>query len=465
MASLVEVLPENSSVVWKPNPGPQTEFLSCPEHEVLLGGAAGGGKSDGLLMSGVRWHENRYHRAILFRKTFPELKDLIRRSYEIFPAFGARYKQSSHEWIFPSGAIFEFGSMERQADVYKYKRAWNWAGFDELTHWPANGIGKDGFPINEEYQLIVGSRLRTPAHSGLPIEARASSNPGGAGHAWVRQRFRIPDNGYRSNYFDPITKRWRCFIPARVKDNPYLAGTSYEQDLDALPDDLRKMLKDGRWDVMAGAMFSEFNWHHHTCDPFPIGATWRLYRGGDDGFNAPACVLWAADHDQRTYIVGELYRSGMNAETMAEETMRRDRMVSMSNAADEQPFLNPNSLAGTMDCSSFNESGIGSRGTGRAQIMNRMGCNWQPSQKGAGSRVAGWGLVHSALQKKLPDGKPALIIFRSCTNLIRTLPVMPKDKHNPDDVDTTCDDHAGDALRNVLQHRPNLVSVGKVKGF
>jgi hypothetical protein len=458
------LLAPNEIKIWGPNPGRQHEFVANVEREVLYGGAAGGGKSDGLLGSALLEYKNRAHRAIIFRKTFGELKDLIDRSHEVYPALRGRYKSSAKEWRFPSGAMIEFGHMEKMKDVYKYKRAWNFIGFDELTHWPTTGVDPaTGEPICFPYLFLLG-RLRSVVGSGCKLRIRATTNPGGAGHEWVRARFKIPDDGGASEVYDYLVKEWRLFIPSRIADNPFLSGTPYEDTLNALPEDTRKMMKDGRWDVVAGAMFSEFDHRIHVCDPFPIPIGAKIWRGGDDGFNAPAAVYWGFKLDGRTYIAGELYKPGLTPEAMAEEVLKRDRALPVQD--DEGVIVtNEEALAGSIDSSAFNEIGVSNaRGTGRGQIMNTLGCRWQPAQKGPGSRIAGANLIHSYLREKLRDGKPKLIIFRNCTNLIRTLPTLPKDPTNPEDVDTEAEDHAYDGLRYFLQHKPNVVTQKKLSG-
>src|SRR5438874_12107887 len=107
-------------VLWKPNPGPQTEFLACPAREVLLGGSVGGGKTDALLMSALSQVANPLHRAIIFRRSFPQLRDLIGRSHELFLPLGAGYNKQDKQWRFPSDAIVEFGFLDADEDKYNY---------------------------------------------------------------------------------------------------------------------------------------------------------------------------------------------------------------------------------------------------------------------------------------------------------------------------------------------------------
>ena len=419
-------------VVWSPNPGPQAEFVACMEREVLYGGAAGGGKSEGLLASALRDTGNRYHRAILFRRSFPQLRALIDKAYQIYPTAGGVYREGPKEWRFPSGASIRFGYLETPADAYQYQGfEFNWMGFDELTQ----------LPTDDAYIYLTGSRLRTLAASGLDEKIRAATNPGGNGHGWVRQRWNIPGDGSSTESWDSQTKSWRLFIRSNIKDNPHLAGTKYEENLNRLPSALRAALKEGRWDIVAGAKFSEFSHAVHTCDPFTIDPEWNVWRGADDGMNAPASILWFIKRDGIYYVIGELYRSGMIAEVMSEAVLKKDESITGRQS--------PN-LTGSIDSSSFNDAGVGNQvGIGRAQVMNRLGCRWRPCEKTNTSRVAGANLIHS-LQRIQPNGKPGLIIFKTCRNLIATLPTLPVDPNNIEDVDTDSDDHCFAAGTMVL---------------
>lgn len=128
------------------------------------------------------------------------------------------------------------------------------------------------------------SRLRAVEGSGLRLEVRATSAPGGVGHSWVKSRWNIPDDGSASEAIDPATDFRRVFIPARIQDNPYLAGTEYERQLAALPEATRKALLLGRWDVFECAVFSEWDYNLHTCEPFEVPETWEMWRACDDGY-------------------------------------------------------------------------------------------------------------------------------------------------------------------------------------
>ena len=168
----------NPRIVWAPQPR-QEIMMSRPEFEALYGGAAGGGKSDYLVAEALRQVQIPQYRAIIFRKTYPELEDIISRSHELYgSAFPrAKYNESKHAWRFPSGAMIYFGQMQHTKDKLKYQgRHFDFVGFDELTHF-----------AEEEYMYLF-SRVRSSA-PGLRTYIRSTANPGGPGHPWVKARF------------------------------------------------------------------------------------------------------------------------------------------------------------------------------------------------------------------------------------------------------------------------------------
>jgi hypothetical protein len=449
-------MPKEASAIptiWEPNPGPQLEFLSCPEREALYGGAAGGGKSDGLLVAAASDKDSPWMRSILIRRTFPELKDLIRRSKDIYPAMGGRYRESTKEWFFKEGGIIEFAYLKKESDKYNYQgRQFSFIGWDELTQWK-----------NDLSYLYLLSRLRAPKGANVTLRVRATTNPGGVGHHWVKSRFGIQDDGLASSVYDEDTDTNRVFIPAKIVDNPFLHGTTYEKDLNALPENLRRMLKEGRWDILEGVMFTEWDQRIHVVKPFALPGNARIWRSCDDGHNAPAAVLWFAEIDSRVYVVAELYQNGLVAEDLGAMTLRRDKRLPILDA--DGVRYHEGTLSGPIDPSAFADTGMKrNRGESRGKTMNEMGCNWRPAHKGANSRRQGCQLIHSMLKGKLTDGLPKIQIFQNCKNLIRTMPALPIDGLDPEDIDTTAEDHAYDALRYGLQSSAAVIRKQRLKG-
>ena len=208
--------------------------------------------------------------------TTEELRELIFKSQELYPKIwpGIKWSERKMQWTAPSGARLWMSYLDRDEDVLRYQGlAFSWIGFDELTQW--------GNPYAWNY---MRSRLRSTAPD-LPIFMRATTNPGGRGHHWVKKMF-IDPSPYgkafdatdietheilrypagHSKAGKPLFKR--RFIPARLSDNPYLSETGdYEAMLLSLPEQQRRQLLDGDWDIKEGAAFTEFDRDIHVIEP------------------------------------------------------------------------------------------------------------------------------------------------------------------------------------------------------
>jgi hypothetical protein len=417
------------NVIFKANEGPQEDFLAAGETDVLYGGAAGGGKSYAMLIDPLRFAHRSAHRALIIRRSMPELRELIDKSRELYPkAFpGAKYKEVEKLWVFPSGAKMEFGFLERDADVYRYQgQAYSFIGFDEITHLPTE------FAWN-----YLASRLRTTDPE-IETYMRCTANPGGAGANWVKKRYidpSPPNESFRGA--DGLTRK---FIPARLQDNPYLAKDGrYEQMLNALPPTQRKQLLDGNWDVAEGAAFTEFNPFDHVITPFEIPIHWERTKGIDYGYaSESACVWGAVDPSDGTLIIyRELYKKGL---------LGTDLAGMMTEMEYEDPF----SVPGVLDTACWSRTGT--TGPTVGETLQRAGHKLRRADK---NRIQGKIQIHEYL-KLQPSGRPRIQIFNTCPNLIRELQGIPLDKAKPEDVDTHASDHAYDALRYLIMARPRI---------
>lgn len=225
-------VPIRTSRYWPHHPHvKQAAFLSLPHSEALYGGAAGGGKSDALLMAALQYVDIPGYSAILFRRTFPDLNQpgaLIPRSKEWLAGTDARWNDNDHRWYFPSGATLTFGHLQHEDDKLKYQGAeYHFIGWDELTQF-----------TETQYKYVSFSRGRRTVDLQVPIRVRAASNPGGPGHNWVKQRFLTEG-----------VSRGRIFIPARVLDNPSLDADEYIRSLQNLDHHTRRQLLEGDWDA------------------------------------------------------------------------------------------------------------------------------------------------------------------------------------------------------------------------
>lgn len=290
---------------WSPHrPTPkQLAFLALDSKEALYGGAAGGGKSDALLMGGLEYVDVPGYAALLLRRTYAELSKsdgLIPRSHAWLANTAARWNDGLKQWTFPSGATLSFGYLDNPNDHYQYQStAYQYVAFDELTHFREN-----------QYRYLF-SRVRRPKGFPVPLRVRAGSNPGGVGHAWVYKRFvRGPLPAGRS------------FIPATLDDNPHLDKEAYEANLEELDPVERARLRHGDWLVQReGLVYPGFE----ACvvDRIPEGLAGMGVGGLDFGWNNPFAAEWGLlDRDDVLWIVGERYAAKVEISRHAEHLPR-----------------------------------------------------------------------------------------------------------------------------------------------
>ena len=449
-------------VVWAPQPR-QRIFLARPEDEALYGGAAGGGKSEALVMEALRQVGIPHFRGLILRKTYPQLTELIDKSLRYYTqAFpGAVFRETTHTWVFPSGAKVRFASLPHPRDKLNFQGlAFDYIAFDELTHF-----------TREEYMYLL-SRNR-PGGPGTRCYVRATANPGGIGHGWVKERFitagpplRTVWEAYPVLFPDGHTerrRRSRVFVPSTVFDNGILLRNDpdYLTRLAALPQAERKALLYGDWDSFSGQVFCEWRndpAHYrdrvgtHVIAPFRIPPDWPVYRGFDWGYRHPFSVCWfAEDRDGRLYHIRELYGCasdghgqplpntgvGWTAKQIAEEIRRVER---------EDPNLRGRQIHGVADPAIFQRDG----GESVGEIMERHRVYWD---RGDNTRLAGKQQLHNRLAMG-EDGRPMLYVFSTCRHFIRTVPALVYAQVDVEDVDTAGEDHIYDACRYVLMAHP-----------
>ena len=433
--------------------------MARSEDEVLYGGAAGGGKSDALVIEALRQVGVPHYRALILRKTYPQLSELIDKTMRYYrPVFPrAKYNSSSHTWTFPSGAKITFGSMFRAQDKYNYQgRAFDFIGVDELTHFTW-----------EEYSYVM-SRNR-PTGPGTRVYMCATANPGGVGHGWVKARFITPaPPGTRMVQLVDVKtpdgtvvkmRRTRIFIPSTVFDNKKLLENDpgYLGNLASLPEAEKQALLYGDWDSFSGQVFTEWRndpahyedqrWTH-VIKPFRIPANWKIWRGYDFGYAKPFSVGWyAADEEGRLYRIKELYGcTGTPNEGTKVNPVEQARMI--REAEENDPNLKGRHINGVADPAIFDES----QGESIAQMQEKHPnyLFWTP---GDHTRLAGKMQMHYRLAFD-GEGRPMFQVFDTCKHFIRTIPNLVYDETNVEDIDTTQEDHIYDECRYVMMENP-----------
>jgi len=445
---------QEREIVFQPNPGPQTDFLAASEREVLYGGSAGSGKSFALLADPMRYFNNSNFSGLILRRTNDELRELIWKSQELYPKIypGSKWQEKKSQWVFPSGGKLWMTYLERDEDVLRYQGlSFSYIAFDELTQYAT--------PFAWNY---MRSRLRSTDPT-LPLFQRATTNPGGRGHGWVKKMFVDPapsnikfaatdiDTANTLTFPKGHEKEgqplfYRRFIPATLKDNPYLMQDGqYEANLLALPETQRRQLLEGDWDVADGAAFSEFKQSDHVCEPFDIPPDWRRFRSCDYGYSSYSAVHWfAIDPSYETlYVYRELYLSKNTGKDLAKAVLEAEHGESIQ--------------YGILDSSCWHNRG--QIGPSIAEEMISIGCRWRPSDRSAGARVAGKNRFHEVLKVDPVTETAGIIFFNTCRQIISDLPVIPSDPKGSDDIDPRhASDHTYDSVRYGIMSRPKAFS-------
>lgn len=463
----------NVEIKWRPQPRQMTFFKAMglqhafdggtpqPPLAKLIGygGAAGGGKSDALVMA-----------SIIFCMTFPNSNvgyfrlryvqlagpggPIMRATELLAPLVRAKlckWNGTDSKFTFWNGSIIKFGNLENYHQVVNDYQGlqFDFVAFDEATHqtW-------------DKVSYLLG-RLRATNDNVIRPFMALATNPGGIGHSWYKRIF--VDSGEPEEVRevtleeDGKEKAEVMFIPAKLSDNKILMDRDpdYERNLRLLPEVLQRQLLDGDWDIIDGVAFNEFRRSIHVCKPFEIPKDWTRFTSADWGYAKPYAVGWyAIDFDGRLYKYRELYGWGgkpdVGSRVDPEDVAKK--MLEIEREAGE------NIRFRVIDDAVFGSKQDNSPSIG--EQFARAGVYWQPVGKGKGSRISGKLEMHYRL--KVPDDydpykpetHPMLIFFETCVHTVRTIPVLLLDENNPEDVDTDMEDHAYDETRYACMSRP-----------
>lgn len=400
-------------------------------------------------------------RTIIFRRTFADLeRSVVDPLMQEIPQDVATYNRSAHVWRFVNGSVIELAYLKHQDDVLNYQGAeYQLVIWEELTQF-----------TEFQYKYML-SRLRAGGkvkerldELGWKPRTIATTNPGGPGHLWVKARFidpAPPRTRFKTRAtLDEPKPGVRCYMPARVTDNPHI-DASYVERLQRLGGNLAKAFLDGDWDVLEGVRFDTWKQSRHviTVEEFQ-GMFWST--GGlpvvgvrravavDYGSKAPFCALWGvALGDDLVIVYREVYQAGLTPTQQAEAILAAE---AEGERMDDRPLpvvMDPSMWARPMDNPLGVKVGkdLPPEGSIADKYRKVLG---QQVHKARNDRVGGWALVDEHLRVR-EDGLPRLLVVETCRNLIRTLPALPRDARNPEDVDTHAEDHAADSLRYLLQ--------------
>ncbi len=477
----VAPLINQENVAWEPQYGSQTAFLTCPLFEVMLHGNRGGGKTDSLIMDFAQHVGKGYGadwRGILFRQTFPQLQDVIAKTKKWFFRIWQKdvdvfYNESSHTWKWATGEELYLRQINKDADYWNFHgHEYPWIGWEELCNWSSPTLYKRMF-----------SCCRS-SNKDVPRKIRATTNPYGPGHNWVKFRFRLPgwsdvpilDSVDEDGNIEPS----RMAIQSSLSENRVLLNSDPDYRQRILAAARNKAERDawdvGSWDIIAGGMFDDvWNPSTHIVQPFTIPHSWKIDRSFDWGSSRPFSVGWWAESDGTDYqdsngqwrssVRGDLYRInewyGWNGkpnegcQMLAVEIAKGivEREVGWGFRTVRGTRVKP----GPADTSIWtveNGNDIASDMAKPITIGKHRynGVQWTRADKRAGSRIIGWEAIRKVLKAAAPvDGKPretpGLFVFNTCTHFQRTVPVLPRDEKKMDDVDTDAEDHTADEVR------------------
>jgi hypothetical protein len=383
----------------------------------------------------------------------PQADDLIERAKEIYLPTGAEWRAYDRTFTFRGGGRVRFRPLENTSDAQRFQG-------QNVSHIAVEEAGN--YPDPRAIDMLFGA-LRSKA--GVPVQMILTANPGGPGHQWIKHRYIDPapmglkplrrklDNGEMSHEY--------CYIPSRVQDNQLLlqADPGYIQRLHLVgsPELVRAWLQ-GDWTVTLGAYFPEFSLDRHVVAPIELPAHWHRFRAMDWGSARPFSVGWyavATGDVLPQFPRGSLLRyrewCGSTGQPNVGLKLTAEEVAAGILQREQNDMPSDRRMIGYLDPAAFAQDG----GPSLAERMARVGCHFVAADNkriGDLGRAGGWDEVRSRLRG---DGeKPALLIFSTCKDLIRTLPALQHDRSRPEDVDTEAEDHAADELRYACMSRP-----------
>lgn len=491
----VSSIPAN--VVWRPQAGSQCMFLNCPIFEALYEGTRGNGKTDSLLMDyakdvgkgyGAAW------RGILFRKTYKQLADVVAKSKKWFPRiFGpaAKWNQGDYYWHWPTGEMLLFRHWMRDDDYENYHgHEYSWLGLEELCNWATPTILTKMTSTVRCSDVVLGQSI--------PMRIRATTNPYGPGHGWVKKRYNLSlpvrDRKVMRNLVDKDGKPMpdRVAIHGDIRENKILlaADPHYIEKLNASckSEAERKAWIYGSWDIVAGGMFDDlWKTEVHNLLAFDIPKSWAIKPAMDWGTAHPFSLGWWAVSDGtdarlrtgniRSTVRGDIFRIRewygadpeevnvglkLDAITVARGMMQRQVDWGIHKWVTE-------GVADGAIKSHTNGASVQEDFAKEIRLDNGMtypGIRWKLSDKSSGTRKLGWQACRQRFMNSYPgkNGRPreypGIFIFgQYCPMWIDKVLALPRDPDDMEDVDSESEDHNGDETRYFVYEQPHDIGI------
>ena len=420
----------------KPYPK-QLEFYKSTSKFICYGGARGGGKSHAMRQKFELLALNYPGiQILLLRRTLAELTEnhvnVLQKKY--YKSTVANYRDAKKELVFINGSRIKLGYCDNEKDVLQYQgQAYDVIGMEEAT-------------LFTEFQFnALTESLRLSGQCKVQFKPRMyfTCNPGGVGHAWVKRLFIDRDYKPTENPDD------YNFIAAKVYDNEYLMkyNPDYINTLMNLPEERRKAMLDGNWDVYDGQYFKEFNREIHVIEPFDIPSHWKIYFTMDYGLDMLAGYWIAVDEINDAYVIREIAGEDIIISEAA-KLIKQNTNEKVYEYLAPPDLFNRRQETGKSVADIFAENGI---------ILNRT----------SNDRIDGWMAMKEWLKvydRKLEDGTTKkdtkLKIFNTCTYLIKCIPLLQYDTKRITDVSTEPHDitHGPDAIRGFCVYRTSAAN-------
>ncbi len=444
------------NVGWSPNPGSQSLFLSCPFKEVLYYGTRKAGKSMSLLIDFLQDVGKGYGpiwRGVLFRRTFPQLRDLVFESQilykKIFPK--AEYNKSEGTWYFPDGENLKFAYMDNEKDYGNFHgHAIPWIGWDELCEWP---------DLNA-YDLMKSCNFASAPIKAIP-RIRSTANTWGIGRAGVKGYFVDPAGRWGVPIKNDQGEKRIAIFGNMLENLPFMEnqGKAYRKTLFGLSDEeLKKSWIFGSWDVKIGSFFADAWDERKNVIPisqcFAPPSDWFCFRSFDWGSASPFSVGWWCESDGNVAPNGLYYPRGTLIRFAEWYGRKREKgkisglylsneQIGKEIREREKQWGNLKIRKGPADNQIFEERGGDS-------IHKQMGGDlFVESDK---SRVPGWAQVRNRLIGNKEFG-PGLLVMEWCYDFKRTIPYLQRDVKNLEDIAPNQEDHVGDEVRYACMFR------------
>lgn len=459
---------DNPIIIWQPQKGPQTALLTCPVFEVFFGGARGGGKTDGMLGEWVA-HASQYGakaKGLMVRRRRTELMDTIDRSRALYNPLGAKFAEQDKIWTFPDGAKLKFSYLENDKDADSYQgHAYTRVYVEEIGNFPRPE------PI---FKLMATLR----SADGVPTGFRATGNPGGVGHSWVKDRYISPDpkgfkvikSSFKNPFNGEIVERDRVYIPSRLSDNHFLMDNDPNYiaglHMSGSPELVRAWLE-GDWSIIAGAAFEKLSKMKHSVRPFTIPDHWTRFTSMDWGTSKPYAIAWFAVADDEVILKArdnyperriargslimyrELYGWGGQADKgTREESWEVARKMAAMETESIDYRIADSAMWAQHDGPSAAENFM--------DELERLDCRPYAMEKSRKDRAANYLEFRNRFAAE--DGEqPGLYIFETCEHFWRTVPELQLDEREPEKGwDTRQEDHIADCVAYGIVSRPQI---------